>query len=112
MNVEAVYDLERLSALRDALDTLDIASPPTAFRSLLGAGAELYFVVGMDKLLQILDPRYYQNRDAAMRQLFALASLIVGSRGDLDQEDCARLLDQPENRAYRPFTHFLPLQAA
>src|SRR5881396_2303006 len=56
-----------------------------ALRALLG---ELSFVVGMDKLLQILDPRYYQDREAALRQLFALTSLIVANRGDLDQESC------------------------
>src|SRR5262245_43904584 len=46
-----------------------------ALRSLLGATVELNFIVGMDKLVQILDPRYYQDRDAALRQLFALSSL-------------------------------------
>ncbi|MGH8007993.1 MAG: hypothetical protein ACREQ3_13415, partial [Candidatus Binatia bacterium] len=42
-----------------------------AFRSLLGVQTELHFVVGMDKLQQIFDPRYYQDRDAVLRQLFA-----------------------------------------
>jgi len=44
-----------------------------ALRALLGEQSELSFVVGMDKLLQILDPRYYQDREAALHQLFALA---------------------------------------
>jgi nicotinic acid mononucleotide adenylyltransferase len=51
-----------------------------AFRSLLGPHVELQFIVGMDKLVQILDPRYYQDREAALRQLFALSSLIVANR--------------------------------
>ncbi|MBI3302896.1 MAG: hypothetical protein HYZ72_12595 [Deltaproteobacteria bacterium] len=83
-----------------------------AFRALLGEQAELNFVVGMDKLMQILDPRYYQNRDVALHQLFALASLIVANRGDMDQEDFSRLLDRPENRPYRPHIRFFPLPAA
>lgn len=82
-----------------------------AFRALLEATTELSFIVGMDKLLQIFDPRYYQDRDAALRQLFALASLIVANRGDMDQADCTSLLEQPENRAYRAHIHFLPLPA-
>jgi len=80
-----------------------------AFRSLLGDRVELNFVVGMDKLLQILDPRYYQDRDAALRQLFALASLIVANRGDMEQEEFNQLLDRPENRPYRSHVRFCPL---
>ena len=37
-----------------------------AFRSVFGEQVALSFVVGMDKLLQILDPKYYQDRDAAL----------------------------------------------
>jgi len=83
-----------------------------AFRSLLGAAVELNFVVGMDKLVQIFDPRYYQDRDVALRQLFALASLIVANRGDLAQEEFNRLLDRPENQPYRPHVRFCPLPPA
>ena len=83
-----------------------------AFRSLLGARVELNFVVGMDKLVQILDPRYYQDRDTALGQLFALASLIVANRGDMAQEEFARLLDQPENRPYRSHVRFCSLPAS
>ena len=82
-----------------------------AFRSLLGARVELNFVVGMDKLVQILDPRYYQDRDAALRQLFSLASLVVANRGDLAQEGFQQLLDRPENRPYRSHVRFCPLPA-
>jgi nicotinic acid mononucleotide adenylyltransferase len=77
-----------------------------AFRSLLGAEGEIFFVVGMDKLWQILDPKYYPDRDAALRQLFALASLIVANRGAMARVEFDRLLDQPENRPYRPHIHF------
>ena len=83
-----------------------------ALRALLGEQSELSFVVGMDKLLQILDPRYYQDREAALRQLFALASLIVANRRDLDQESCTWLLDRPENRPYHSHIRFFRLPAA
>lgn len=82
-----------------------------AFRALLGATVELHFIVGMDKLVQILDPRYYQDRDAALRQLFALASLIVANRGAMVQEEFGQLLDRPENRPYRAHVRFCPLPA-
>lgn len=77
-----------------------------AFRSIFGDQAELSFVVGMDKLLQILDPKYYQDRDAALRQLFALTSLVVANRGAMARSEFERVLDHPENRSYRSHIRF------
>jgi nicotinamide-nucleotide adenylyltransferase len=82
-----------------------------AFRTLLGPQAVLHFVIGMDKLFQILDPRYYQDREAALQQLFSLASLLIANRSDMDQHVFTQLLDQPENRPYRPSLHFFLLPA-
>jgi hypothetical protein len=65
----------------------------------------------MDKLLQIFDPRYYQDRDVALRQLFSLASLIVANRGAMDQESFSQLINQPENRPYQSHLHFFSLPA-
>ena len=83
-----------------------------AFRSVFGEQVALSFVVGMDKLLQILDPKYYQDRDVALRQLFALTSLIVANRGDMARAEFAQILDRPENRPYRSHIHFCPLSDA
>jgi nicotinic acid mononucleotide adenylyltransferase len=80
-----------------------------AFRVLCGPTVELSFVVGMDKLVQILDPQYYQDRDAALRQLFSLTSLIVANRGDMAQAEFEALLDQPQNRPYRSHITFCQL---
>jgi nicotinamide-nucleotide adenylyltransferase len=83
-----------------------------AFRSLLEGQTALYFVVGMDKLVQILDPRYYPDREAALQQLFAMASLIVANRERMDFEAFTQLLERPENQPYRASIHFCPLSAA
>lgn len=83
-----------------------------AFRALLGKEVALYFLVGMDKLLQIFDPRYYQDRDAALEQLFAISSLIVANRGDMDGAQFVQLLKQPENRRFRAHVQFFTLSAA
>ncbi len=83
-----------------------------AFRTLFGTEAELYFLIGMDKLLQIFDPRYYQDRDTALHQLFAIASLVVANRGSMDEASFAQLLDRPENRPFRSYVHFFTLPAA
>lgn len=80
-----------------------------AFRSFLGEQVELSFLIGMDKLIQILDPRYYRDRDEALRQLFTLASLIVANRGEMDETSFTQLLDQPENRPYGFYVRFFSL---
>src|SRR5947209_19407110 len=50
-------------------------------RASFPAVKKLYFLLGFDKIVQILDPRYYENRDAALHELFALAELLVAPRG-------------------------------
>lgn len=80
-----------------------------AFRAICGAQAQLFFLTGMDKLIQILDARYYQDRDAALHDLFGLAGLIVANRGAFSRVEFTQLLEQPENQAFRPAIHFFPL---
>ena len=80
-----------------------------AFRALFGSGTRLTFVIGMDKLFQVLDPSYYVDRDESLDELFSLASLMVANRGGQDRPTFAELLDRPANRAYRSHIHFLPL---
>jgi len=82
-----------------------------AFRSLLGEGTGVSLIVGMDKVFQILDPRYYQDRDAALGVLFRLASLIVANRGEMEEAALNTLLNKPENRSYRPYIRFFLLPA-
>jgi hypothetical protein len=50
--------------------------------------------------VQILDPRYYDDRDAALRRLFGLASILVAPRGDAGSADLEELLARPENREF------------
>ena len=83
-----------------------------AFRTQFGVGTELYFLIGMDKLWQIFDPRYYQDRDAALHQLFAIASLIVANRGDMGEKSFSRLFDYAENHPFRSYVQFFTLPTA
>ncbi|HLY31199.1 MAG TPA: hypothetical protein VKQ36_09220, partial [Ktedonobacterales bacterium] len=68
-----------------------------ALRRLLAAEAELTIIVGFDKIVQILDPRYYENREQALARLFALARLLVAPRADQSEAALAALLAQPAN---------------
>ena len=69
----------------------------------------LLFLVGFDKIVQILDPRYYTARDVALRELFGLAHLLVAPRGADGKRELAELLAQPENRPFASCIRLLPL---
>ena len=58
------------------------------------------FLVGFDKIVQIFDPRYYDDRDAALETLFGLATFLVAPRGQDEDDSLAALLRQPENRRF------------
>ncbi len=83
-----------------------------AFRSSIDGNVksnELFFIIGMDKLIQILDPSYYVDRTAALGQLFDKTTLVVANRGHLDKRQFDALLNQPSNRLYRRSVRFLAL---
>ncbi len=68
---------------------------------ILAPGQELVFVVGFDKIQQIVDPRYYADRDASLNRLFALARFLVAERDAHGSQALDALLREPANRAYR-----------
>lgn len=81
-------------------------------RGILSAFPEtrrLFFLTGFDKIVQILDPRYYTDRDAALRELFALAHLLVAPRGGDGEGELVALLAQAENQPFAHAIHPLPL---
>src|SRR6266480_3348592 len=72
---------------------------------------KLFFLIGFDKIVQIFDPRYYEDRDLALQELFELADFLVAPRGEAGPEELSILLDRPENRQYAGHVHALPLSA-
>jgi nicotinic acid mononucleotide adenylyltransferase len=73
---------------------------------------KLFFLIGFDKIVQILDPRYYEDRDAALMELFKLAELLVAPRGTGGLDALTALLQQPDNQPFAPYIHALPFNAA
>jgi nicotinamide-nucleotide adenylyltransferase len=73
---------------------------------------KLYFLIGFDKIVQIFDPRYYNDRDRALHELFALAEFLVAPRGEAGSASLTELVDQPANRQFARHIHALPLSAA
>lgn len=80
-----------------------------ALRHLLGARAKLFFIVGMDKLAQIFDARYYRDRDEALLKLFIEAQLIAAGRESAGEKELRALLARPENDNYADRVYFLQM---
>src|SRR6266568_6375798 len=72
----------------------------------------IFFLIGFDKIVQILDPHYYEDRDAALHDLFAPAELLVAPRGDEGELSLDELLQRPENQPFARYIHTLPFDPA
>jgi nicotinic acid mononucleotide adenylyltransferase len=71
-----------------------------ALRSMVHPETDLVIVVGFDKITQIFDERFYTDRDAALRELFDMARILVAPRDAAGAEELRALLNQPENRPF------------
>jgi nicotinamide-nucleotide adenylyltransferase len=74
--------------------------------------SKLFFLIGIDKIVQVFDPRYYKDRDVSLKELFGMAEFLVAPRGKAGADAISTLLDRPENRRYSEHVHMLPLSAA
>jgi nicotinamide-nucleotide adenylyltransferase len=63
-------------------------------------GAELWLVVGSDKVLQLFDPRWYEDREAALERLFSRARLLYADRAGAEGA-VREILARQENRRWR-----------
>lgn len=72
----------------------------------------IFFLMGYDKIVQILDPHYYEDRDSSLHELFSLAELLVAPRGNDGARELATLLQQQQNEPFARYIHLLPLSSA
>jgi nicotinic acid mononucleotide adenylyltransferase len=68
----------------------------------------ILFLMGFDKIVQIFDPRYYADRDAALEALFNLAELLVVPRGSGGYAEIQELLKRPENKRFARYVQIHP----
>jgi nicotinic acid mononucleotide adenylyltransferase len=83
-----------------------------AIRASFSHVRRVFFLIGFDKVLQIFDPHYYKNRDAALEELFAQAELLVAPRGDEGVRELEELLAYPENQRFARYVYALPLSSS
>jgi nicotinic acid mononucleotide adenylyltransferase len=100
----------RLRALEAFCRTRPGLAPALASHGLLGDQVEaarsrflegqLFLVMGSDKALQLLDPKWYDDRDEALARLFADAKVLYADRSG--QEGVVEeVLHRPENERWR-----------
>jgi nicotinamide-nucleotide adenylyltransferase len=80
-----------------------------AIRAALSHIAQITFIIGFDKIVQIVDPHYYANRDAALDELFSRADILVAPRDGDTESDLSALFALPENRRWAGSVRYLPL---
>jgi nicotinic acid mononucleotide adenylyltransferase len=61
---------------------------------------QLYFIVGYDTIVRVLDPKYYEARDEALDALFSRARFLVANRGGRDEGDLTELFGREENHPF------------
>jgi nicotinamide-nucleotide adenylyltransferase len=62
--------------------------------------ADLRLVIGSDKLLQLLDPKWYEDRDAALGELFGRAAVMFAVR-EGDEEAVRAALADADNAGWK-----------
>jgi nicotinamide-nucleotide adenylyltransferase len=72
----------------------------SALHRLAPGAARIDFVTGHDKIVQIFDPRYYDDREVALRSLFRRAAFVVAPRDEHSAADLGSLLGQAQNAPY------------
>lgn len=74
-------------------------------------GADVAFLVGSDKVVEIFEDRWYENRNTSLDALFARARVVVSPRADNGDRVRATLAD-PDNRRFASKVSILPLHPA
>jgi nicotinamide-nucleotide adenylyltransferase len=110
---------DRLLAMRAAADSMfavgasshGLYADQAEAAGRLYPNAEITFLVGSDKVVQIFDARWYHDRDDALERLFAKARLVVAPRSD-QGELLREVLGDPKNRRYADGVSVLRLHPA
>jgi nicotinate (nicotinamide) nucleotide adenylyltransferase len=58
------------------------------------------FIVGYDTLVRVLAARYYKDREASLRQLFAGSQFLVATRGSAGFAEIKAFMSKIENRPF------------
>ncbi len=68
---------------------------------------KIRFLVGMDTMLRILSPSFYEDPDSAWKKLFENSEFIVAERMDMDEEEIKEVLKERNLEGYLNKIKFL-----
>ena len=69
-----------------------------ALQKVYPVDTQIFFIVGYDTIVRVLDPKYYADRERALRKLFSQTRFLVANREERDQGDLSELFRREENR--------------
>jgi len=81
----------------------------SVIRTAYPAGTRIVFLLGFDTLVRLCDPKYYQDRDAALATLFAGCECVVAGRPPDPPEAVAVLRSTPPLARYQSRIHAVQL---
>lgn len=74
-------------------------------------GTRLVFIVGLDTLVRLFDPKYYDDREGALATLFASCEFIAANRAPEPPEAIGAFLRRPEVAPFAPAIQSIRLPA-
>lgn len=81
-----------------------------ALKDLFGHDCEIHFILGFDTVVRLFDPKYYDDMNAALEELFALASVSFFNRQGYSSSDTRAFLQTPHVRGFARSLIFLELE--
>ena len=72
-----------------------------ALKRLYPSSTRIYFLVGYDTILRVLDKKYYQDREAALDELFEASEFLIAGRGGKGEKEILSLFEKEENRRFK-----------
>ena len=80
-----------------------------ALKRLYPPSTKIYFLVGYDTILRVLDRKYYHDREAALDELFEGSEFIIAGRGNKGEEEILFLFEKEENKRFKNNIEFLDI---
>jgi nicotinamide-nucleotide adenylyltransferase len=80
-----------------------------ALRQVFGRRTRLFFILGYDTVVRLFDPKYYDDAQQALTELFALADIVYANRAPHGGDACRALRNAPLARCFRSQLHIVEL---
>ena len=80
-----------------------------ALRPLYPDATSFFFILGFDTLQRLFDPKYYDDMESDLSELFSLCSIVSANRDRNSQGEMQEFMKRPECKPYSHRVHFINL---